>query len=159
MLKYMNKILIFLAFAASFMLFACSEEKPEPSHAEICEKGPTKECLVGKWDILDTEPHLCGTMEGGRLEFKSNGEYYFSSGKTSAKDEEIEHIGHWELTNTGMKITCEIGVCRPEGTADVIVKIQNSKLNITTENNTFFMTNCDESSGQKFTEIFSWHGS
>jgi len=156
----MNKLLISLAFA-SFMLIACSEDKPEPTHAELCEKGTTKECLAGKWDILDTDPHSCGTMESGRLEFNSNGEYSFSNGKTSASNMNIEHFGHWELTNNnkGMKITCDYGACISEGPVDVTIKIQSSKLNITTENNTSFMTNCGGSSGQKFTEIFSWAGS
>jgi len=154
----MYKLFLFLAFAV-FVLVACSEDKPPPSHSELCTKKPvTKECLVGRWALEEVEG---GNAEcnpnkeiNNSLKLQANGEFSFNGGY----DKELEKYGDWELNETVMKIDCKIGDCDP-GVAypvDAEIEIRNSKLRIATKGHTVFLQCSVGSPFTNFTEVYSW---
>jgi hypothetical protein len=155
----MNKFLLFLAFAI-FALAACSEDKPPPSHSELCAKKPiTKECLVGRWALEEVEGgnSQCNPNKGiiNSLKLYANGEFSFNGGYEAAV---FETNGNWELNEAVMKINCIIGDCNPDINypIDATIEIRNSKLRIATQGYTGFLQCSVGSLYTTFTEVYSW---
>jgi len=162
----MNKLFPLLAFAA-FALVACSEDKPEATHAELCAKVPVvKECLLGRWflesvegnseckpnDMLENSLNLL--QEKGELRFSFKGGYSVY---------ELETNGTWELNDSVMKIGCKFGNCdkRINYPIDATIEVRSSgsKLRITTNNGFTSFLQCSVGiSSEKYTEIFSRQG-
>jgi hypothetical protein len=158
----MNKFFLFLAFA-SFALLACSDDKPQPSHHELCAKKPiTKECLIGRWYLERIEGSQGCDSKGGSLKLKADGNFSFENGSVSVKEntyDEIEAYGIWKLTETGMEITCTAGNCTKENELfSVAIGIENLNLKVTNSDYPSFLGIC-MGSGMRFTEVFSWQGS
>jgi hypothetical protein len=148
----MNKFPIFLAFAA-FALFACSENKPEPVHSELCTKKPIpQKCLIGNWILVDVEGGGPGCKANDDiLKLKADGQYTFTS--------EFETNGYWELNDNVIKIDCISGDCDPNINypIDATIEIRRSgeELRIATNSSFSSFLQC---SGGRFTEVFSWQG-
>jgi hypothetical protein len=156
----MDKFFFFIAFA-SFALLACSDDKPPPSHYELCAKKTiTEECLIGRWYLERIEGYQGCKSNGGNLKLKANGEFSFENGSVSAEGNtyDIEASGIWKLTETGMEIKCTAGYCTKEEVFfNVTIDIQNSNLRITNIGFPSFLGICI-GSGMRFTEVFSWQG-
>jgi len=159
----MNKLSLFLAFAV-FALVACSEDKPSPSHSELCAKTPiTKECLAGKWYLERVEGTQGCNSSGGNLKLKENGEFSFENGSVTIEGStynDIEALGIWKVTETGMEITCTAGFCTNENVPfNVTIDIQNSNnLKLTNIGYPGFLGICI-GEGMRFIEVYSWQGS
>jgi len=152
----MNKFFIFLAFAV-FTLIACSEEKPEPSHSELCsEKTITKDCLVGKWRIEKVEgtPTCTPNPNQPGLKFEANGKFSFKGGYIN--DINPNTNGTWVLDEKGT--TMEISV-KGDYIYDLSATIEilntGNELRITSSTNRSSFLQCGEGN---FTEVFSWQG-
>jgi hypothetical protein len=104
----MNKLPLFLALAAFAMLSACSDDKGAPSHAEKCAKGPTKECLVGKWD-LERDGSNCGEI--GLLVISEDGSFLFTGTFSGMSGDPMykadNEPGWWTLDETAKTIAVE----------------------------------------------------
>jgi len=94
----------FLALCFCTALFACSDEKEEPTHADLCKNGASVKCLVGSWKLDE----ISGDREvNGMLTLEDNMWYIFIS-------TQISHEGTWEL-NEDSTITLD---CQQEGPPD-----------------------------------------
>jgi len=154
----MNKLFPLLAFAA-FALVACSEDKPETLHSELCKKA-TKECLVGRWGLADVERDggysECKPTPGSELKLTKDGRFVFNGSYGGYP--EVEKKGSWELVDGGMKITFDAGDFDPHrNPIDAGIEIRNTvqlELRIKTTGYTGFLQCSD--GGTDFTEIFVW---
>jgi hypothetical protein len=161
----MDKLFLFPAFAV-FALVACSDDKPPPSHYELCAKKTiTKDCLAGKWNLERIEGSPECSSNGGILKLKANGEFSFENGNVTAGGKEfngIEANGSWKLTETGtvMEIICSTGICTVEDEPfNVAIDVKNPQnLKVTHSGYPSFLGICMGSS-INFTEVFSWQGS
>jgi len=161
----MNKLFPLLAFAA-FALVACSEDKPAPSHSELCaQKTLTKECLVGRWYLekvvrgeSDSPDPNCNPDPKGRdLRLKANGEFSFEGGKWN-----IESNGTWKLNETGtsIEIECKSGDCTEgfDRGVNADIKIYGSAELRISANGYASFSQCKLSGTTKLTEVFGWQG-
>jgi len=82
-------------------------------------------------------------------------DFIFTNGSVNTfKGGIIESSGTWQLTETGMKITCTMGDPDCNKPLDVTVEYRNSTLRITNKGApSFLWVNC-EKPGQDFTEVF-----
>jgi len=153
----MNKFIL-PAFAV-FALLACSEEeKPAPSHYEICAKKTTRECLVGRWlpETVEGTPTCTSNRYPDGLKLESNGRFSFRGGYTSGFNPMME--GNWELDEKGTTMTINItgGDYDYESFSSTIeVRNSGNELRITSSNKYSTFLRCGEG---KYTEIFSWQG-
>jgi hypothetical protein len=157
----MNKFSLFFAFAA-FMLLACSEDKPSPSHYELCTKPISKECLVGNWHLEKVEggyskcdPELDFNGLNG-LKLEANGKFSFNGSYGGYNL--LPKYGNWELDEEGttMKINITDGyaVNAPqEIDATIDIQEKGDILRVSTSNYSSFLQ-CE--TGR--VEVFSWQG-
>jgi len=158
----MNKLFPLLAFAA-FALVACSEDKPETLHSELCKKDAiTKECLVGRWGLADVEGGYsgCKPTSVSELKLTKDGRFVFNGAYGGFP--ELEKMGIWELLDGGgIKITFTGGDFDPRSkTVDAGIEINNTmqlELRIKTTSFTGFLQ-CTESTSATYTEVFVWRG-
>ena len=160
----MNKFSLFLVFAA-FALLACSEDKTETNHYELCAKKTiTKECLEGKWLLASVEGgnSACkpNDMMYNSLELKKDGQFVFIGGY-DGDERELEKSGNWKLSDSTITIECKLGDC-VDGIVypvDATIEIRESgeKLRITTTNGISSFLQCSLK-GATFTEVFSRSG-
>jgi len=155
----MNKIFIFIAFAA-FTLIACSEDKSSSKNCtRYMTEGITKECLVGRWLLKDVEgggskckpdPNSIG------LKLEKNGDFYFKGGYDNLYN--MDTFGSWELNEEGttIKIKCILG-CRLDAPdeIDATIEIRDYYLRITSSSGYSSFLQCGVGN---FTEIFDWDG-
>ena len=153
----MNKLYLFLAFAA-FAVLACSDDKKDPSHQEHCGKTPKpKECLAGNWRLSEVKDDY-GTNRDcnstGNLNLSSQGEYSFSGANG-------EFNGEWDLeSNNKIQINCMINC---NDAADYIispefaVKNDGNILEVSSVGYSSF-SRCKINNARKLTEVFQWVG-
>jgi len=160
----MNKFSLFLVFA-SFALISCSGDKDKPLHSDICRKKPiSEECLASKWILEEVEgSEHCRSDGGAELWLKKGGDFEFKNGSVFVQAnggektyDDLEAWGVWELTETGIKITCNSGDCtKTDVPFNVTVDFESSKLRISNSGYPSFLGHCTENS-LTFTEVFSW---
>jgi len=102
--KIYTRCFFVLCFCAA--LFACSDDEGAPTHAELCNNGPSVQCLLGSWRLDE----VSGDRNvGGRLTLSADMWYVFESAQ-------ISHEGTWEV-NEDKTISFD---CRVEGPPDYI---------------------------------------
>ena len=96
MIKFLySRRLFALCVCASLSLFACSDEKDPPSHAELCNATPiTSACLVGRWHLneVENDNYSCGLS--GNLELQASGGFHFTGGQYN-----LDVWGTWTFDN------------------------------------------------------------
>ncbi|MDR2583545.1 MAG: hypothetical protein LBC75_08715 [Fibromonadaceae bacterium] len=155
----MNKLLPFLAFAI-FALVACSEDKPESTHSELCATIPVvKKCLVGRWylDRVEKANSLCDPNKETEnyLKFTKKGNFSFKGGYQNLI---LETNGDWELNETGMKIDCESGDCIEgiypiDATVEVLRSGAELRISNTKSHSSFLQCGVPGS-----IEVYTWQG-
>jgi len=157
----MNKLFLFLAFAV-FALIACSEDKPAPTHSELCAKKPiTKECLIGKWILenvireSDNPEPLCDSK--GELKLEANGDFSFKGGIYN-----LTPYGIWNLNEKGeieIEFIAGTNLEIPDKiTATTEVRYTTGQLRLTSYGYTSF-SQCKINGNTKLIEVFTWSGS
>ena len=146
----MNKFYLFLAFAA-FAVFACSDDKKDPTHEELC-KTLKKECLEGIWDLrgvyepsdLDNESDCTGT---GTLKLESNGEFSYSGDYNREND-----VGQWSLNGNSINVdNTELGL----KTGTVSINGSGSEMTIKSDEQYAVFSDC-RTRNQPKVEKFRW---
>ncbi|MDR0517590.1 MAG: META domain-containing protein [Fibromonadaceae bacterium] len=97
----MNKLSLSLALASLVFFAACSDEKE--TRADICKKGPSKECLKGKWQLNGVED-ASGESHNrtpGTLSLDSDGSFDFSGGANNLQGSG----GTWSVNGSTLTIT------------------------------------------------------
>jgi len=86
---------LFFALCLSVSLLACSEDKAEPSHAELCATTPvTKACLTGKWSFRGIDNDVSCDATTGSLELQASGDFHFTGGQYN-----LDAWGTWTFDN------------------------------------------------------------
>ena len=118
-----NKVFIGLAAALALSAFtACSESSgsSEPTKAELCANGLSKECLIGSWDMVgfasnstgEIFPNFDYTANPGKLIFKDvchidGCEFEFdlpSAGLTRLNPLDYPVYGRWTIEDKTLKL-------------------------------------------------------
>jgi len=150
----MNKFSFSLAFAAvAALVLACSEDKKDPTHEELCATPLKRECLVGPWvfdgvyqnENADTKSNDC--PEPGYLEFRADGDYIFTGG---VWDNEV--VGTWTFNGNSITVTNNIyNVYSKDGT----ITVSNGGRNMTVKTTgPSAFAHCESDK----TEKFRWNG-